>query len=66
MKHKTTRAERKSYIAYALPKLDDQDQAYIEAITSQLAEIHGTSPETRFLTGKKPEPMVQQNKEQEP
>jgi hypothetical protein len=66
MKHKTTRTERKNYIAHTLPKLDEQDQAYIEAITAQLAEIHETSPETRLSTGKKPETMVQQNKGQEP
>jgi hypothetical protein len=64
MKHKTTRTERKNYIAYALPKLGERDQAYIEAITAQLAEIHETSPETRLLTGTKAETIVQQNKEQ--
>jgi hypothetical protein len=66
MKHKTTRAERKNYIAYALPRLGDQDQAYIEAITAQLAGIYETSPEAQVVTGKKAETMVQHNKEQEP
>jgi hypothetical protein len=64
MKHNTTRTERKNYIAYALPRLGDQDQAYIEAVTAQLAEIHENSPETQVLTGKKPETVVQQDKEQ--
>jgi hypothetical protein len=59
--------ERKNYIAYTLPKLGDQDQAYIEAITAQLAEeIHETSPETQVLTGKKTETIVQHNEGQEP
>jgi hypothetical protein len=61
MKHKTTKTERKNYIAYALPRLGERDQAYIEAITSQLAEIHETSPETQVSTGKKPKNRIQQN-----
>jgi hypothetical protein len=66
MKHITTRTERRNYIAYGLAKLGEQDQAYIEAITTQLAEIHETSPETQVSTGKKPKTIVQQNKGQEP
>jgi hypothetical protein len=66
MKHKTTRAERKNYIAYALPRLGDQDLAYIEAITTRLTEIHETSPETQVSTGKKTETIVQHNEGQEP
>jgi hypothetical protein len=65
MKHKTSRTERKNYIAYALPRLDDPDQAYIEAITAQLAEIHETSPEKLSSTGKKLKTIVQQNKGRE-
>jgi hypothetical protein len=33
----------------------------MEALTSQLAEIHKTSPETQLLTGNKPENKVQQS-----
>jgi hypothetical protein len=64
MKHKTTRTERKNYLTYGLGILGDQDQTYLENLTAQLAEIHGTSPETQLLTGKKPKSKVQQNKEQ--
>jgi hypothetical protein len=66
MKHKTTRMGRKDYLIYGLDKLADEDQAYLETLTAQLAEIHETSPETQLLTGKKPKSRVQQNKEQKP
>jgi hypothetical protein len=65
MKHKSTRTERKNYIAYGFAELGERDQAYIEAIIAQLAEIHKTSPETQVSTGKKPESIVQPNKGQE-
>jgi hypothetical protein len=60
MKQNTTITERKNHLAYALDKLNDQDQAYLETLTAQLAKIHGTSPETQRLTGKKPKSKVQQ------
>jgi uncharacterized membrane-anchored protein len=66
MEHKTTRTERKNYIAFALPKLGDKDQAYIESLTSRLAGTHQTSPEAQVVTGKKAETIVQQKKAQEP
>jgi hypothetical protein len=46
--------------------LSDQDQAYLETLTAQLAGIHETSPETQDLTGKNVKTIVQQNKGQEP
>jgi hypothetical protein len=61
MKHKTTRAERKNYLAYALDKLDDKGQAYLETLTAQLSEIHQTALEKQVLTGIKPKNRVQQN-----
>jgi hypothetical protein len=47
-------------------RLCEQDQTYLETLTAQLAEIHETSPERRFSTGKTSEDIVQQNKAQEP
>jgi hypothetical protein len=55
---------RSRHLAAVFDKLGEQDQAYFETLTAKLAEIHETSPETQFLTGKKPETVVQQNKEQ--
>jgi hypothetical protein len=57
---------RSRHLAASFPQLSDQDQAYLETLTAQLAEIHETSPETRFSTGKTSEDIVQQNKGQEP
>jgi hypothetical protein len=47
-------------------RLSEKDQTYLETLTAQLAEIHQTSPETQFSTGKTSEDIVQQNKGQEP
>jgi hypothetical protein len=57
---------RSRHLAASFPRLGDQDQAYLETLTAQLAEIHETGPEMRFSTGKKAETIVQQKKEQEP
>jgi hypothetical protein len=64
MKHKTTKAERKNYLVYALDKLDHKDQACLQTLTAQLAEIHQTALEKQVLTGTKQKNRVQQNKEQ--
>jgi hypothetical protein len=55
------RKARSRRLAASFDQLGDQDQAYLETLTAQLAEIHETSPETQHLTGKKPENKVQQN-----
>jgi type II secretory pathway component PulM len=57
---------RSRHLAASFPRLGDQEQAYLETLTAQLAEIHETSPETQDLTGKTSEDIVQQNKGQEP
>jgi hypothetical protein len=57
---------RSSHLAAAFDRLCEKDQAYLETLTVQLAEIHETIPETQIVTGKKPETIVQQNKGQEP
>jgi hypothetical protein len=54
---------RSRRLAASFDRLDDQDQAYLETLTAQLAEIHEISPETCVATGKKPKNKVQQNKE---
>jgi hypothetical protein len=56
---------RSRHISVAFDRLSSKDQAYLETLTAQLAEIHKTSPEMQVATGKKPETIVQQNKEQE-
>jgi hypothetical protein len=56
---------RSRRLAAVFDRLDEKDQAYLETLTSQLAEIHKTSPENQVVAGKKPETIVQQNKEQE-
>jgi hypothetical protein len=57
---------RSRRLAAVFDRLCEKDQAYLEALTAQLAEIHETSPETRVVTGNKPKSKVQQNKGQEP
>jgi hypothetical protein len=57
---------RSRHLSAVFDRLSEKDQTYLETLTAQLAEIHQTSPETRFSTGKKPETVVQQNKGQEP
>jgi hypothetical protein len=64
MKH--IRERRKTRLVAVFERLSEKDQAYIETLTAQLAEIHEISPETQVSTGKKPESIVQQNKGQEP
>jgi thymidylate kinase len=56
--------DRSRRLAASFNRLNDQDQAYLETLTAQLAEIHETSPETQVVTGNKPKNKVQQNKEQ--
>jgi hypothetical protein len=55
---------RSRHLSASFDRLCEKDQAYLEALTAQLAEIHETSPETQLLTGKKAKTIVQQNKEQ--
>jgi hypothetical protein len=57
---------RSRHLAASFPRLGDQDQAYLETLTAQLAGIHETSPESQAVTGKKAKTIVQQNKGQEP
>jgi hypothetical protein len=55
------RKARSRRLAASFDQLGDQNQAYLETLTAQLAGIHETSPETERLTGKKPKSRVQQN-----
>jgi hypothetical protein len=64
MKQQSARYTRRNRLSAAFDRLCEKDQAYLEALTAQLAEIHKVSPETQLLTGKKPKTIVQQNKEQ--
>jgi hypothetical protein len=64
MTHSGVKKARHRRLAASFDRLADEDQAYLETLTARLAEIHETSPETKFLTGKKPRNKVQQNKEQ--
>jgi hypothetical protein len=64
MKQLSGRNTRRDRLSAAFDRLGEKDQAYLETLTSQLAEIHETSPETQLLTGKNVETIVQQNKEQ--
>jgi hypothetical protein len=54
-------ADRSRHLAVSFNRLGDQDQAYLETLTAQLAEIHETSPETQVSTGKKPKNRIQQS-----
>jgi hypothetical protein len=65
MKQQSARYTRRNRLSASFDRLCEKDQAYLETLTSQLAEIHETSPEMQFLTGKKPKTIVQQKKEQE-
>jgi hypothetical protein len=62
MKHKATKTERKNYISLAFDKLGDQDQAYIEVLTAQLAKIHETTPAKQETSGKAPGDRLKLNK----
>jgi hypothetical protein len=53
--------DRSRHLAASFSRLSDQDQAYLETLTAQLAEIHETSPEAQVSTGKKPENRIQQS-----
>jgi uncharacterized membrane-anchored protein len=55
---------RSRHLSAAFDRLSEKNQTYLETLTAQLAEIHETSPEMQVVTGKKPETIVQQNKEQ--
>jgi hypothetical protein len=61
MTQSETQKSRRRRLAAVFDRLGGQDQAYLETLTAQLAEIHETSPETQLLTGKKPKSKVQQN-----
>jgi hypothetical protein len=65
MKHKTTKAERKNYLASIFDHLSVQNQAYMEALTAQLAEVQKTAPEGRSVCGKTPENRLQQSMKQD-
>jgi hypothetical protein len=54
---------RSRRLSSSFDRLCEKDQTYLETLTSQLAAIHETSPETQLLTGKKAKIIVQQNKE---
>jgi glutamyl/glutaminyl-tRNA synthetase len=56
-------SDRYNRLSAAFDRLCEKDQAYLETLTSHLAEIHETSPETQVVTGNKPKNKVQQNKE---
>jgi thymidylate kinase len=53
--------DRSRHLAASFNRLGEQDQAYLETLTAQLAEIHETSPEMQVVTGKKPENRIQQS-----
>jgi hypothetical protein len=59
MKQLQSRHIRRNYLSAAFDRLCEEDQAYLETLTAQLAEIHETSPEKRVVAGKKPEIIVQ-------
>jgi hypothetical protein len=70
MRKNTTRIERNNYLSHVFDQLGEEGQAYAESLTAQLAIIQSrckrqTSPEKQVSTGKKPESILQQNKEQE-
>jgi hypothetical protein len=65
MKHKTTKAERKNYLACVFNKLGAKDQTYMETLTAQLAEIQKTAPEGQSICGKNPKNRLQQSMEQD-
>jgi hypothetical protein len=56
---------RKRHLASVFDHLNPQNQAYLETLIAQLAEIQETSPEKQPTSGNKPENVVQQNKEQD-
>jgi hypothetical protein len=56
---------RSRRLSASFDRLSEKDQAYLETLTSRLADIHETSPEKKIVAGKKPKIVVQQNKEQE-
>jgi hypothetical protein len=64
MKQLQSRHIRRNHLSAAFDRLSEKDQAYLETLTAQLAELHETSPETHLITGTKAEIIVQQNKEQ--
>jgi hypothetical protein len=59
--HKT----RKRHLAAIFDHLSVQDQAYMETLTAQLAEIQKTAPEGQSICGKNPENRLQQSMEQD-
>jgi hypothetical protein len=61
MLQQEARKARSRRLAVSFDQLGDQEQAYLETLTAELAEIHQTSPETQFSTGKRPKNKVQQN-----
>jgi hypothetical protein len=65
MKQLSNRHTRRNRLSAVFDQFCEKDQTYLETLTSHLAEIHETSPETQILAGKKPKTIVQQNKEQE-
>ena len=71
MRQSPARKTRSQHISAIFDQLCDKDQQYIDDLTAQLAEIqcrYGrySSPETRLSSGKKPESVLQHNKEQKP
>jgi alpha-D-ribose 1-methylphosphonate 5-triphosphate synthase subunit PhnG len=54
MKRTGKKGQRKAHIAAVFDTLTEQNKAYIEALTAQLAEIHETAPVKQEKTRKAP------------
>jgi hypothetical protein len=65
MKQTPEQRERKRHLATIFDHLSVQNQAYMEALTAQLAEVQKTAPEGRSVCGKTPENRLQQSMKQD-